>query len=55
MGKALEDGNYDVLADARLERVYNPQEMQRMIACASASIRHSARKRPRMSQVLTIN
>jgi len=52
--KALETGNYDELVDPRLEGNYNPQEMQRMVACAAASIRHSAKKRPRMSQVFVI-
>jgi len=50
----LETGNYDELVDPRLEGNYNPQEMQRMVACAAASIRHSAKKRPRMSQVFVI-
>ncbi|XP_074302470.1 proline-rich receptor-like protein kinase PERK15 [Silene latifolia] len=52
LAKALETGNYDELADPRLERIYNPQEMQRMVACAAASIRHSAKKRPKMSQIV---
>lgn len=51
MSKALEDGNYAELVDPRLEQNYLPHEMARMIACAAASIRHSARRRPRMSQV----
>ncbi|KAL5752698.1 hypothetical protein ACOSP7_022895 [Xanthoceras sorbifolium] len=50
--RALEDGNYNELADPRLEQNYNPHEMQRMISCAAASIRHSARKRPKMSQIV---
>ena len=49
--RALEDGNHDQLVDPRLELNYNHNEMQRMVACAAASIRHSARKRPKMSQV----
>lgn len=48
---ALEDGEYDELVDPFLEKNYNLNEMARMVACAAASIRHSARKRPRMSQV----
>lgn len=51
MARALEDGNFNELADARLEGNYNPQEMARMVTCAAASIRHSGRKRPKMSQV----
>ncbi|KAF5463971.1 hypothetical protein F2P56_014090 [Juglans regia] len=51
MSLALEDGEYDELVDPFLEKNYNLNEMARMVACASASIRHSARKRPRMSQI----
>lgn len=50
--RALEDGNYDSLVDARLQRNYNTNEMARMVACAAASVRHSARRRPRMSQIV---
>lgn len=49
---ALETGNFIELVDPMLESKYNHQEMQRMIACAAASIRHSARKRPKMSQIV---
>ncbi|KAG6767951.1 hypothetical protein POTOM_026843 [Populus tomentosa] len=49
---ALETGNFIQLVDPLLESKYNHQEMQRMIACAAASIRHSARKRPKMSQIV---
>ncbi|XP_010489552.1 PREDICTED: proline-rich receptor-like protein kinase PERK4 [Camelina sativa] len=52
MVQALEDGKFNVLADARLEGNYNPQEMARMVTCAAASIRHSGRKRPKMSQIV---
>ncbi|KAI8020424.1 Proline-rich receptor-like protein kinase PERK5 [Camellia lanceoleosa] len=52
MEQALEDGNYDELVDPRLENNFVPQEMARMVACASASIRHSARRRPKMSQIV---
>ncbi|XP_052200237.1 proline-rich receptor-like protein kinase PERK1 [Diospyros lotus] len=50
--RALEDGNFDTLVDARLQRNYNHNEMARMVACAAACVRHSARRRPRMSQVV---
>ncbi|VAH15454.1 unnamed protein product [Triticum turgidum subsp. durum] len=50
--RALEDGNYDELVDARLGKDFNPNEIARMIACAAACVRHSARRRPRMSQVV---
>ncbi|KAE8707728.1 Proline-rich receptor-like protein kinase PERK5 [Hibiscus syriacus] len=49
---ALETGNHIHLVDPRLERNYDHTEMQRMIACASASVRHSARRRPKMSQIV---
>ncbi|KAK1586767.1 hypothetical protein Q3G72_005950 [Acer saccharum] len=52
MAQALQDGNYNELADANLEQNYNPLEMARMVSCAAASIRHSARKRPKMSQIV---
>ncbi|KAL6521502.1 hypothetical protein OROGR_018071 [Orobanche gracilis] len=51
LSKALEDGSYNELVDPRLEGNYAPEEMARMIACAAASIRHSARRRPKMSQI----
>lgn len=47
----MEDGNYGEIVDPRLLGNYDPLEMARMVACAAACIRHSARKRPRMSQV----
>ena len=46
-----EEGNFGELVDPFLEGNYNAQEMKRMAACAAASIRHSAKKRPKMSQV----
>ncbi|WOL08331.1 proline-rich receptor-like protein kinase PERK1 [Canna indica] len=50
--RALESGNYDALVDPKLGKNYNPDEMACMIACAAACVRHSARRRPRMSQVV---
>ena len=49
--KALEDGNYDELVDPALERNYDLQEMACMVACAGASVSHSAKRRPKMSRV----
>ena len=49
--RALEEGKYDELVDPKLENNYNPNEMTRMVASAAASIRHSGKKRPKMSQV----
>ncbi|KAK1354061.1 hypothetical protein POM88_047317 [Heracleum sosnowskyi] len=48
--RALEEGNFDGLVDSRLRNNYNQSEMSRMVACATACVRHSARRRPRMSQ-----
>lgn len=49
--RALADGDYDELIDPRLGNAYNKNEMKRMMACASSSVRHSAKRRPKMSQV----
>ncbi|KAI4298351.1 hypothetical protein L6164_031924 [Bauhinia variegata] len=48
----MDTGNFEGLVDPRLENNYDRNEMARMIACASASVRHSARKRPKMSQIV---
>ncbi|KAF7850707.1 hypothetical protein BT93_L5063 [Corymbia citriodora subsp. variegata] len=50
--RALEDGNFDALVDPRLQNNYHHNEMARMVACAAACVRHSARRRPRMSQIV---
>ncbi|XP_075508974.1 proline-rich receptor-like protein kinase PERK15 [Primulina tabacum] len=50
--RALEDGNFDALIDQRLQRNYNQNEMARIVACAAACVRHSAKRRLRMSQVV---
>ncbi|KAG0493941.1 hypothetical protein HPP92_004935 [Vanilla planifolia] len=50
--RALDDGNFDPIVDPRLGKDYNRSEMRRMIACAAASVRHSAKRRPRMSQIV---
>ncbi|KAL5768836.1 hypothetical protein ACOSQ2_015619 [Xanthoceras sorbifolium] len=52
LNRALEDGNFDGLVDPRLQNNYNHSEMARMVACAAACVRHSARRRPRMSQIV---
>ncbi|KAJ4718123.1 Receptor-like kinase [Melia azedarach] len=51
IAQAQVDGNFDALADPKLEE-YDSAEMARMAACAAASVRHSARRRPRMSQIV---
>ncbi|KAL9685855.1 hypothetical protein QQ045_023309 [Rhodiola kirilowii] len=50
--RAMEEENFDSLVDPRLEGHYNKREMVRMVACAAACVRHSARRRPRMSQIV---
>ncbi|MED6185294.1 Proline-rich receptor-like protein kinase perk8 [Stylosanthes scabra] len=50
--EALDNEDLDILVDPRLEKNYNRNEMFRMIEAASACVRHSAIKRPRMSQVV---
>ena len=50
--RALEEENFDSVVDPRLQHDYDPNEMARMLACAAACIRHSAKRRPRMSQVI---
>ncbi|XP_038718316.1 proline-rich receptor-like protein kinase PERK15 [Tripterygium wilfordii] len=52
LNQALEDGNYDALVDPKLQKGYDYNEMARMIACAAASVRHSAKFRSRMSQMV---
>ncbi|PKA63477.1 Proline-rich receptor-like protein kinase PERK1 [Apostasia shenzhenica] len=50
--RALDDGSFDGLVDPRLGKDYNSSEMRRMIACAAASVRHSAKRRPKLSQIV---
>lgn len=49
--QALEDEDFEALVDPKLEKNYIASEMFRMIEAAAACVRHSAAKRPRMSQV----
>ncbi|KAL8138644.1 hypothetical protein V2J09_004645, partial [Rumex salicifolius] len=48
--EALETGKFEGLVDPNLED-YNSSEMSQMLACAAACVQHSARRRPRMSQI----
>lgn len=48
---ALEEGKYDELVGASLEGNTVPNELHRLVVCAAASTRHSARRRPKMTQV----
>ncbi|XP_062212581.1 proline-rich receptor-like protein kinase PERK4 [Phragmites australis] len=52
LSRALADGDYDGVADPRLKGNYDPVEMARVVASAAASVRHSAKKRPKMSQIV---
>ncbi|KAL9242365.1 hypothetical protein vseg_016374 [Gypsophila vaccaria] len=52
LAKALQDGNFDAIVDPRLENNYNHMEMGSMITCAASCVRHSAKRRPRLSQVV---
>ncbi|TKY75386.1 Proline-rich receptor protein kinase PERK5 [Spatholobus suberectus] len=52
--KAMENETFDGLVDPRLEDNYDKQQMACMVGCAAASVRHSSRKRPRMSQIVRV-
>ncbi|KAJ8545837.1 hypothetical protein K7X08_018420 [Anisodus acutangulus] len=50
--RALEEGKYDELVGAPLEGNVVPNELHRLVVCAAASTRHSAKRRPKMSQIV---
>ncbi|KAH9607350.1 hypothetical protein KSS87_000306 [Heliosperma pusillum] len=52
LAQAIADGNFDTLADPRLQNNYNVDEMVSMVSCAAACVRLSSWRRPRMSQVI---
>ncbi|XVE77437.1 hypothetical protein DITRI_Ditri13aG0062600 [Diplodiscus trichospermus] len=52
LAEAIEQEDFKELVDPRLEKNYVDHEMFRMIEAAAACVRHSAAKRPRMSQVM---
>ncbi|BBH00128.1 Protein kinase superfamily protein, partial [Prunus dulcis] len=54
LSQALENEDFEGLADPRLENNYVENEMFQMIELASACVRHSAVKRPRMRQALPL-
>ncbi|KAF8724794.1 hypothetical protein HU200_020729 [Digitaria exilis] len=54
LSRALDTGDLEGLVDPRLEKKLNEAEMVRMIEAAAACIRHSASRRPRMSQVVRV-
>jgi hypothetical protein len=49
--KAIEEDNYEELIDPKLEANYDAYDMARLIACAAAAVRQTARSRPRMTHV----
>uniref|UniRef100_J3L437 non-specific serine/threonine protein kinase n=1 Tax=Oryza brachyantha TaxID=4533 RepID=J3L437_ORYBR len=52
LGRAVDEGIFDELVDPRLENNFDSYDMERLIACAAAAVRHTARSRPRMSQIV---
>ncbi|KAF3609786.1 hypothetical protein DY000_02046498 [Brassica cretica] len=52
LSHAVETEQFEALVDPKLGRNYVGAEMFRMIEAAAACIRHSAAKRPRMSQIV---
>ncbi|KAG8046139.1 hypothetical protein GUJ93_ZPchr0008g11498 [Zizania palustris] len=54
LAQAVETGNVGELVDPRLDKNFNEAEMFHMIEAAAACIRHSASRRPRMSQVVRV-
>ncbi|KAK8674174.1 hypothetical protein V6N13_112470 [Hibiscus sabdariffa] len=52
LAESVEHENFEELVDPRLGNSYVKHEMYRMIEAAATCVRHSAAKRPRMSQVV---
>lgn len=52
LARVQEGGSYEELVDPRLGDNYDHKEMLHMVSCAGACIRHSARGRPKMSQIV---
>ncbi|XP_012450093.1 proline-rich receptor-like protein kinase PERK5 [Gossypium raimondii] len=50
--RAIEDGKFGQLVDPRLGNNFVDHEMASMVSCASACVRHSARQRPKMRQIV---
>ncbi|KAK3410942.1 hypothetical protein EUGRSUZ_J02968 [Eucalyptus grandis] len=50
--QALEGDKFDAIVDPKLNKDYATEELTWMIACAAACVRHSARHRPPMTQVV---
>ncbi|CAA7045769.1 unnamed protein product [Microthlaspi erraticum] len=54
LDQASDENNFEVLVDTKLNNEYDREEMARMVACAAASVRHLARRRPTMDQVTRV-
>lgn len=54
LSRALDTGDLEGLVDPRLKMKLDEVEMFRMVEAAAACIRHSASRRPRMSQVVRV-
>ncbi|KAJ4897694.1 proline-rich receptor-like protein kinase PERK1 [Raphanus sativus] len=52
LNKASEEGEFEGLVDTKMNNEYDIEEMARMVVCAAACVRHSAFRRPRMSQIV---
>ncbi|XP_030449591.1 proline-rich receptor-like protein kinase PERK9 [Syzygium oleosum] len=52
LSHALDNEEFEALADPKLERNYVEAEIFRMMEAAAACVRHSAAKRPRMGQIV---
>ncbi|XP_022772049.1 proline-rich receptor-like protein kinase PERK8 isoform X2 [Durio zibethinus] len=52
LAEAIEHQDFEELVDPRLEKKYVDHEIFRMIEAAAVCVRHSAAKRPKMSQVV---
>ncbi|GMI69005.1 hypothetical protein HRI_000569800 [Hibiscus trionum] len=52
LAESIKHENFEELVDPKLGNSYVKHEMYRMIEAAAACVRHSAAKRPRMSQVV---
>ncbi|TVU35097.1 hypothetical protein EJB05_16966, partial [Eragrostis curvula] len=50
--RAIEEDNYEELIDPSLETNYDAYDMARLIACAAAAVRQTARSRPRMTHIV---
>jgi hypothetical protein len=54
LNESLESGDFKEMVDPKLGTNYKEVEMFRMVETAAACIRHSASRRPKMSQVLIL-